>query len=93
MIMNRRLGLYALLLLNFACSAFGSLRVEIQDAEGKPLPGFTLDDSIELFGDTVARNAIWKSDPDLGALVGKPVRLRFVIRHADLYSIKFEESK
>ena len=79
--------------MNFASSAFGSLRVEIQDADGKPLPGFTLDDSIELYGDTIARNAIWKNNPDLGALAGKPVRLRFVMRDADLYSIKFEETK
>jgi hypothetical protein len=76
--------------MNFATSAFGSLRVEIQDADGKPVPGFTLADSIELYGDTVARNAIWKDNPDLGALADKPVRLRFVMKDADLYSIKFE---
>ena len=79
--------------MNFASSAFGSLRVEIQNADGKPLPGFALADSIELYGDTVARNALWKNNPDLDALSGKPVRLRFVMRDADLYSIKFEESK
>ena len=79
--------------MNFASSVFGSLRVEIQDADGKPIPGFTIDDSIELYGDTVARNAIWKNNPDLGALAGKPVRLRFVMRDADLYSIKFEEAE
>ena len=66
---------------------------EIQDADGKPVPGFALADSIELYGDTVARNALWKNNPDLDALSGKPVRLRFVMRDADLYSIKFEESK
>jgi hypothetical protein len=38
----------------------------------------------------VARNALWKNNPDLDALSGKPVRLRFVMRDADLYSIKFE---
>ena len=67
--------------------------MEVQDADGKPVPGFTLADSIELYGDTVARNALWKDNPDLGALAGKPVRLRFVMRDADLYSIKFEEAK
>ena len=76
--------------MNFATSASGSIRVELQDANGTPVPGFTLDDSIELYGDTVARNAMWQDDPDLGALAGKPVRLRFVMRDADLYSIKFE---
>ena len=67
--------------------------MEIQNADGKPLPGFTLADSIELYGDTVARNALWKNNPDLGALAGKPVKLRFVMKDADLYSIKFEETK
>ena len=75
------------------CPAFGSLRVEVQDADGKPVPGFALADSVELYGDTVARNALWKDNPDLGALAGKPVRLRFVMKDADLYSIKFEEAK
>jgi hypothetical protein len=31
--------------------------------------------------------------PGGGALAGKPVRLRFVMRIADLYSLKFEEPK
>jgi len=45
---------------------------------------------VGLYGDTVARAARWKNDPDLGTLAGKPVRLRFVMRDADLYSLKFE---
>ena len=81
------------LALNFATSAFGSVRVEVQDADGKPLPGFTLADSIELYGDTVARLVKWEGNPDLSLHAGKPVRLRFVMRDADLYSIKFEGGK
>jgi len=76
--------------MNFATSAFGSLRVELQDAGGRPIPGFALADSVELYGDTVARAARWKNGSDLGALAGKPVRLRFVMRDADLYSLQFE---
>ena len=49
--------------MNFATSAFGSLRVEIQDADGKPIPGFALADSIELYGDTVARKPSGKTTP------------------------------
>jgi hypothetical protein len=78
------------LVLNFATSAFGSLRVELQDADGNPIPNFTLSDSIELFGDTVTGAAVWQNNPDLSAHAGRPVRLRFVMRDADLYSIKFE---
>jgi len=79
----------ASLSLNFATSAFGSLRVEVQDADGRPLPGFTLADSIELYGDTVARMAMWKDNPDLSTHASKPVRLRFVLRDADLYAMQF----
>jgi hypothetical protein len=62
----------------------------LQDGDGQPIPNFTLADSLELYGDTVTRSASWKNDPDLSAYVGRPVRLRFVMRDADLYSIKFE---
>ena len=33
----------------------------------------------------------WKGDPDLSALAGKPVRLRFVLKECDLYSYRFAE--
>lgn len=74
--------------INFATSAAGSVRVEIQDAEGKPLPGFTLDDCTEIIGDDLDRVVTWKGGA-LNALAGKPLRLRIVMKDADLYSIKF----
>jgi len=70
--------------LNFATSAAGDIRVEIQDARGKPLPGFALDDCKPIFGDSVERAAI-----DVSSLASKTVRLRFVLRDADLYAIQF----
>jgi hypothetical protein len=75
--------------LNFATSAAGSLRVELQDETGKPLPGYTLDDSEDLFGDTLDRSVTWKTESDLSSLVGKVVRIRFVFNDADLYSFQF----
>jgi len=78
-------GLY----LNFATSAAGSLRVEIQDTDGKPLDGFALDDSAEIIGNMIDRAVSWKGSPDIGALAGQPVRLRFVMKDADLYAIQF----
>jgi len=79
------------LVLNFATSAAGSLRVEIQDHEGNPVPGFSLDDSDEFFGDAIDRPASWTGGNDLSALSGRPIRLRFVLKDADLYSIQFRE--
>jgi len=72
------------LALNFATSADGDIRVEIQDVSGKPLPGFALDDCKPIFGDSVDRSVI-----DVSSLAGKTVRLRFVLRDADLYALRF----
>ena len=78
------------LLVNCSTSAPGSLRVEIRDESGKPLPGYRLEDSRPLIGDFIERAVEWKNGPDVKALAGKPVRLRFVLKDADLYSIRFQ---
>ena len=75
--------------LNLATSASGSVRVEFQDLSGKPIPGFSLKDCPEIFGDTHNRTVNWKPGANLGKLAGKPVRLRFVLKDADLYSFRF----
>jgi len=77
------------LVINFATSAAGSVKVEVQDANGKPLPGFTLADAREQIGDEIERVVRWNSKADLAALSGQPVRLRFVMKDADLYSLRF----
>ena len=76
--------------LNFATSAAGSIRVEIQDADGKPLDGYSLADCPEIFGDTIARTVVWKDDSkDVSLLAGKSVRLLFELKDADIYSFRF----
>jgi hypothetical protein len=80
------------LVINFASSAAGSIRVEIQSADGAPIPGYSLDDSPETFGDSVERTVTWKSGNDVGKLAGTPIRLRFVLQDADLYAFQFVPS-
>jgi hypothetical protein len=75
--------------MNFSTSIAGSVRVEIQDAGGTPLPGYGLEDCPEIFGDHLARVVAWKGGSDVSGLAGKPIRLRFVMKDADLYSIRF----
>lgn len=77
------------LTINFATSAAGSIRVELQDNDGKPMPGYTLAECDELFGDTLDRTVTWKDKADVSSLAGRPVRLRFVLGEADLYSLQF----
>lgn len=78
-----------LLTLNYATSAAGSVQVEIQTAEGMPIPGYTLADAPETFGDKIDAPFAWKQGTDVSSLSGKPVRLRFVVRDADVYSYRF----
>ncbi len=81
------------LVLNLSTSAAGSLRVEIQDPDGAPLPGFSLADCRTIVGDTIEHTVRWSGDPDLAAFADKPVRLRFLIKEADLFSFRFRAKK
>jgi hypothetical protein len=63
--------------------------VEVQDAAGKPIPGFSLEESREIVGDEIDRVVVWNSGAHLQRLNGTPVRLRFALRDADLYSFQF----
>ena len=74
--------------INVSTSAAGTVRAELQDADGRPVPGFTLDDCPPVVGDAVERIVEWKKG-DVGALAGTPVRLRFAMNEADLYSMRF----
>ena len=75
--------------INYSTSAAGQMRIELQDAEGKPMTGFALDDCEPIWGDHIARIVKWKNAPDLAAHSGQPVRLRFEMSDADLFSIRF----
>jgi hypothetical protein len=77
------------LVINYETSAAGSVRVELQDDEGRPLPGFALDDCPAIFGNEIQHIVAWKSGADLTGLAGKPVKLRFALLDADVYSLRF----
>jgi hypothetical protein len=84
------------LVLNYSTSANGSIRIEIQDEAGHPIPGFLLEESPLIYGDHVAQAVDFKHPQGrtdrspLSRLAGKAVRLRFVMRDADIYSLKFK---
>ncbi len=79
------------LTINFSTSAAGSILVELQDENGSPIPGFSLSDCDELFGDELERTVTWKDKSLVTKLIGKPVSIHMVMREADLYSLKFQE--
>ena len=77
------------LTVNFATSAAGTLKVEIQNPSGQPIEGFTLEDADETFGDELSRTVTWRRSADVSQLSGRPVRLRFTLSDTDLYAVKF----
>jgi len=76
--------------INFATSAAGYVKVEILDLNGNKIKGFELENAKEIIGNEIEKTVSWKGNPDLKKLNDKPVRLRFVMKDADLYSIRFK---
>ena len=77
------------LAINFSTSAVGSIQVEMQDADGNPVPGRSISDCPQIYGDSIERVVVWNDGPVVREFAGKPIRLRFVIKDADLYAFNF----
>ncbi len=77
--------------INYATSAAGFVRVEILDAKGKSIPGYTFNDCREIIGNEIKRIVSWNGKEDVCALEGKPVRLKIYMKDADLYALKFNQ--
>ena len=75
--------------INFSTSAAGSVRIEMQDPGGQPIEGYDLADCPDIFGDEIERVVTWNQGSDLSRLAHKPVRLRLVVKDADVYSFRF----
>lgn len=75
--------------LNYKTTDGGTVRVELQDAAGKPLDGFALADCKSLSGDELDA-AVGFAGGTFSSLAGKPVRVRFVLNRADVYSYQFD---
>ena len=77
------------LLVNYATSAADSIRIELRDATGAAIDGFALDDCDLIIGDDVDRAVTWKGNTDVSRTARRPIRLRFAMKDADLYSLRF----
>ncbi len=74
--------------INYLARPGGHVRVEIQDATGQPLAHFSAADCDPLQGDEIARLVTWNTDGN-GPFSAQPVRVRFEVQDADLYSFRF----
>jgi hypothetical protein len=64
----------------------GSLRVEVCDESGQPVPGFTYADCLPLAINTTKTMVRWQREDSLARFVGQPVRFRFQLVRGDLYA-------
>lgn len=71
--------------INFATSSLGGVRIQLCGTDGCPIGGY---DSGILFGDSISRPVEFENP--LGTLNGVPVRIRFELADADLYSFRFQ---
>ncbi|RRB04720.1 hypothetical protein [Larkinella rosea] len=73
---------------NYATSSVGYVKVAILDENGQVVPGF--EESEPLVGDTIDGPITWKNGKTVKELGDRKVRLKFVVRDADLYSFAIQ---
>jgi len=80
------------LVLNVDTSATGMVQVGFLDEDGAPVAGFAPEqcDLIHTANE-INRRVSWSGSPDVSKLAGKPVRIKFLVRDADLYAFQFEK--
>lgn len=69
-------------------SDWGDARVELLDERDKPIPGYTRDECIPMSRDSVDARVRWKERESVAELAGRPVKLKFYLRNARLYSYR-----
>lgn len=82
------------LYLNCKCSEGGSIRIEIQDQDGKAIEGYTLEQCLPINSDAFDEKVRWRSSSagdskSLKGLQNQPVKLRIQLQNADLFSFQF----
>jgi hypothetical protein len=77
------------LVLNYATAAAGHVEVEVLEENQTAIAGYRLQDADPLIGDQVERTVSWQGQIDLSRLAGQSVRLRLLLKDADVYSFRF----
>jgi hypothetical protein len=85
------------LTLNMSTSAAGYVTVEFFDNNGGHIPGYSLEAGYRMFGDHTSIKVLFRRGDsavgDVSALEGRPVRLRFTLKEAKLFSMQFIRSE
>ena len=67
----------------------GQVLVEILHTDGKPLAGFSKRDCDPVHVDKIRQTITWNGKSDLTHVAGKPIKLKFYLKNAKLFSFMF----
>ena len=74
--------------------AHGIVSAEILDPEtDQPIPGYAREDCDAFQGDAIRHAVTWKGKGGVGRLAGTPVKLRFYLKQAKLFSFRFRDRR
>jgi hypothetical protein len=76
--------------INARTGASGSVRVEVLDAAGKPLEGWSVSEPFS--GDSLRQTIAFPGERKIGELSGTPVSLRFHLQDAELFAFAFRKN-
>jgi hypothetical protein len=71
----------------------GTLRVEVLDGAGRVIEPFTRSRCVAVTGNSIRHRIVWDANPTLKAVAGGPVRFRFALEGAKLFSFWVSESE
>jgi hypothetical protein len=82
------------LVLNVDTGATGYVQVGLLDEQGRPIPGFGVDDCVYVNGNEIDYEVEWtdqnlKRTRDVSALAGRPVQLVVRMHGSSLYALQF----
>jgi hypothetical protein len=78
------------LVLNIDTNATGYAQVGFLDDDGRPIPGFSVDESVYINGDFIAKEVEWLGKgTDVSELEGQTIRIVFRMRGSKLYAMQF----
>jgi hypothetical protein len=69
-----------------ANAAGGAITVEALDTDGKVIEGFSKNDCQPITSDSIRHILKWKGSEDCQLIQARPIRLRFYLKKAKLYS-------
>ena len=73
------------LFVNLECPK-GTFFAEVCQEDGKPIPGFAREDCLPMSVDSTKQIVAWKDGDNVESLIGKPIRFKFYLRNANLFS-------